>query len=73
MAIIMIAINTASFIFSPATSLGQGGLYRYRCYAYILWVVFLSLWLASHSSTLKEPLYRKEASVIFKYGLSGTD
>jgi len=36
----MIAIHTASFIFSPATSLGQGGLYRYRCYAYILWVVF---------------------------------
>ncbi|KAI9880590.1 MAG: hypothetical protein M1830_001941 [Pleopsidium flavum] len=40
MAIIMIAIHTASFIFKPAAPLGQGGLYRYRYYAYVLWVVF---------------------------------
>jgi G protein-coupled receptor GPR1 len=36
----MIALHTALYIFRPRSSSGEGGLYPYRHYAYILWVVF---------------------------------
>jgi len=36
----MIAIHTALYIFRPGHSSGEGGLYPYRYYAYVGWVVF---------------------------------
>ncbi|KAM3065788.1 G protein-coupled receptor gpr1 [Clarireedia jacksonii] len=39
-AIFMIAVHSALYIFKPRSSGGEGGLYPYRRYAYIFWVVF---------------------------------
>jgi len=39
-AILQIALHTALYIFQPRTAGGEGGLYPYRKFAYIGWVVF---------------------------------
>lgn len=42
-AILMIAVHTALYIFKPSQGLGEGGLYPYRHFAYVLWVIFPAL------------------------------
>ncbi|KAF4636171.1 hypothetical protein G7Y89_g1921 [Cudoniella acicularis] len=39
-AVLQIAVHTALYIFKPKATLGEGGLYPYRHFAYIGWVVF---------------------------------
>ncbi|TVY35905.1 G protein-coupled receptor [Lachnellula occidentalis] len=39
-AILQIALHTALYIFKPRISSGEGGLYPYRKFAYICWVIF---------------------------------
>ena len=39
----MIAIHTALYIWKPSASIGEGGLYPYRHFAYVMWVVFPAL------------------------------
>jgi G protein-coupled receptor GPR1 len=40
MAVLMIAIHSALYIFKPRASSGEGGLYPYRHYAYFIWFFF---------------------------------
>lgn len=42
-AVLMIAIHSAIYIFRPGNMLGEGGLYRYRYYAYVGWILFPTL------------------------------
>ncbi|TVY25321.1 G protein-coupled receptor [Lachnellula hyalina] len=39
-AILQIALHTALYIFKPRISSGEGGLYPYRKFAYICWIIF---------------------------------
>ncbi|TVY86891.1 G protein-coupled receptor [Lachnellula willkommii] len=39
-AILQIALHTALYIFKPRISSGEGGLYPYRKFAYVCWVIF---------------------------------
>lgn len=37
---VVIAIHSALYIFRPSSGFGDGGLFRYRYYVYILWMGF---------------------------------
>ena len=39
-AVLVIAVHSALYIFRPVTTLGEGGLYRYRFYLYGIWLSF---------------------------------
>ncbi|PQE03805.1 hypothetical protein CJF30_00006503 [Rutstroemia sp. NJR-2017a BBW] len=61
-AIFMIALHSALYIFKPRSSTGEGGLYPYRRYAYIFWIVFPLLtaslaFLNDHSSYVAQGTY----------------
>jgi len=58
----MIAVHTALYIFTPRVTAGEGGLYPYRHYAYVLWVIFpvvmASLaFINDHSAYVSEGTY----------------
>ncbi|KAG9246572.1 G protein-coupled glucose receptor regulating Gpa2-domain-containing protein [Calycina marina] len=39
-AVLMIAIHSAMYIFNPRGSKGEGGLYPYRNFAYAIWIIY---------------------------------
>lgn len=56
-AVVLIASHSALYIFNPPASIGEGGLYPYRYFAYFLWIA-LPLLLASLAFTNPTGAYK---------------